>query len=405
MKRTRTVALLLVASAVGLAGCAGPPALRSAVLGYDQTVIALEQEILLMNVARLSQDRPPHFTVTSSIAATFNFETGGSIGGSVFEGAGTDVLSLSLESRAAENPTFSIIPISGQEFTQRILNPVTEDVFSFFAFQGVRVEILGRLMADGIEMLSLVIGADGRASDATTSRFLYNKVSEPAQFREFREIILHLGALQTAGQLQVTKLTYDQLILDRVRDRPSTGDITNALSNGLNWRENPDGTYSLLRRVRGRVLVSNYDPRNLSDAERERLDRIASRNPDNFVLVDVRADGPGGEIPIFGALKLRSLFAMLDFVGKGIELFPEFAVAPRPSSGVVEERRNPRQTLAIQVREESPDSSDGWIHYQGKYYAVGGSRWDQQAFMVLYELFQVTVTDVSRIGIPITIAK
>lgn len=128
--------MAIVVSLFGLGGCVGPPALRQSVLGYDETVGQLDQDILLLNVARLSDDRPPHFTVTSSIAATFNFETGGSIGGSVFEGSGTDLLSLSLESRASENPTFSILPMSGKEFTERVLQPFNENVFAFFGFQG-----------------------------------------------------------------------------------------------------------------------------------------------------------------------------------------------------------------------------------------------------------------------------
>ena len=43
--------------------------------------------------------------------------------------------------------------------------------------------------------------------------------------------------------------------------------------------------------------------------------------------------------------------------------------------------------------------------FQDRHYTIGDTRWDRAAFMILYELFQVTVTDVSRIGIPITIAK
>jgi hypothetical protein len=121
-----------------LTGCVGPPALRESVLGYDETVSALNQQVLLLNIARLSLDRPPHFTVTSSIAATFNFETNAGVIGTIFEGAGTDSLALTLNSSAAENPTFSIVPISGQEFTHRILKPVTEDILAFFMFQGVR---------------------------------------------------------------------------------------------------------------------------------------------------------------------------------------------------------------------------------------------------------------------------
>ena len=175
-------------------------------LGYDETVNALTQQILLLNVARLSQDRPPHFTVTSSIAATFNFETSAGLSGSVFEGAGTDVLTLSLNSRAAENPTFSIVPVTGQEFTQRILTPVNEDVLAFFMFQGVRFEQLSRLMGDGVEMLEL----DGRSQ-----QFLYNRVTAPDDFAGVPPtLILHLAALQQTGRLQLSELTYTQPILD-----------------------------------------------------------------------------------------------------------------------------------------------------------------------------------------------
>jgi hypothetical protein len=174
-----------------------------------------------------------------------------------------------------------------------------------------------------------------------------------------------------------------------------------AMGGGLAWRQNDDQTYTLTRPVRGRALISNYDPRNLSNSERQRLNEIASRNADNFVLVDVRPEHAGGDFSIFGALKLRSLFAMLDFVGKSIELFPEIAVEADPRSGGA--ARNPVRTLAINVSDRVPEDGDRHIKFQGRYYTVGDTRWDRAAFMVLYELFQVTVTDVSRVGIPITI--
>ncbi len=388
---------IALASVIGLAACVGPPALRESVLGYDETVSALTQQILLLNIARLSDDRPPHFTVTSSIAATFNFETSAGVSGSVFEGAGTDVLTLSLNSRAAENPTFSIVPVSGQEFTQRILTPAGEYVLAFFMFQGVRFEQLSRLMGDGIEFLD----ADGRSR-----QFVYNRATAPEDFAEFRRIVLHLSALQQTGRLQLGELAYSQPVLTQVKTQPSTSDIVTANSNSLAWTQNRDGTYTLSRAVRGRVLLSNYDPLTLDDSERRRLDAIAASRPDNFVLIDIRADRPGGDYPVFAALKLRSLFAMLDFVAKGIERFPEPPVAPdalTPQGDRI--IVNPPQTLAIRVVDEQPGRADGWIRYGGRYYTLGESRWDRAVFLVLYELFQVTMTDVSRVGIPITIAK
>ena len=390
----RRVLRTLAISLFVLTGCVGRPALRESVLGYDETVSALDQQILLLNIARLSLDRPPHFTVTSSIAATFNFETSAGISGTIFEPRGIDALTLSLNSRAAENPTFSIVPVAGKEFTQRILTPVTEDVLAFFMFQGVRIELLARLMGDAIEIL---------ASDGRTDRLYFNKVTSPDDYRTFRQMVLHLGSLQHGGRLFINELTFDQLVLDRVRQQPSTGDIVSALGGGLAWKQNDDGTFTLSRAMRGRVLISNYDPRILSAAERERLNDIASKRPDNFVLIDVRPEYPGGDFPIFGALQLRSLFTMLDFVGKSIKLFPEFAVDPDPRT--TGEVRNPVQTLDIQVSDSAPQAGDDSIRFQDQYYRIGDTRWDRLAFMVLYELFQVTVTDVSRIGIPITIAK
>lgn len=401
----------MVLSIIGLGGCVGPPALRSAVMNYDETVTQLDQQILLLNVARLSEYHPPHFTVTSSIAATFNFEAGGSIGGSLFAtgGSGTNVLTLGLESRAAENPTFSIVPISGREFTERVLQPLGENTFTFFAFQGVRIDLLGRLMADAIELLD---------DEGRTTAAYFNKVSEPEQLPEFRRMILHLAALQSSHRLFITRLTYDQVILAGVPNPPSTGDVVSGLEKGFTWTQNPDNTFRLTRRVVGRVLLSDYDPQTLNDVERQTLNKRASRLPDNYVFIDVRdgrigrreTDPPevGQPFPIQGALKLRSLFAVLDFVGKGIDKFSEPVVQPDPRSGRLpskDDDRNPQHTLAIDVSADRPADGRQWIEYNDQYFAVGDSKWDRQAFTILYELFQVTVTEVNGIGIPVTIAK
>jgi hypothetical protein len=71
----RSIHILLVAGTLILAGCLGPVALHEAVLGYDDTVQRLETEMLLLNIARLHNHLPDHFTVTSAIAATFDFRS------------------------------------------------------------------------------------------------------------------------------------------------------------------------------------------------------------------------------------------------------------------------------------------------------------------------------------------
>ena len=72
MTRRLAVAGLLLAAPV-CSGCLGPVSLHEAVLGYDHTVSRIEYEILLVNIGRLRHGLPVHFTVTSSIAATFDY--------------------------------------------------------------------------------------------------------------------------------------------------------------------------------------------------------------------------------------------------------------------------------------------------------------------------------------------
>ena len=81
----RIIALLLLVLTSAMAGCTGPELLHSSVLGYDETIITLEREMLLINIARRHRNVPIHFTVTSSIAATFNYRKRAGFMGTLFE--------------------------------------------------------------------------------------------------------------------------------------------------------------------------------------------------------------------------------------------------------------------------------------------------------------------------------
>ncbi len=148
--------------------------------------------------------------------------------------------------------------------------------------------------------------------------------------------------------------------------------------------------------------MTNYDPRTLSNTERAALNARAAASPKNFLLVDVRPGLPGGEYPLFGGIKLRSLNAVLSFLAEGISDKPEFDVAPDPRTGPIE--RNPRRALAVEVTDTIPDTMLR-AEFLGRYYFVPDTSWDRSAFVILNKLFQMTVTDVSAVGVPITIAK
>jgi len=61
--------------------------------------------------------------------------------------------------------------------------------------------------------------------------------------------------------------------------------------------------------------------------------------------------------------------------------------------------------LAIDVNESAPPTDSPFVLYRGRYYTVADTPWDRRAFTVLHNLFQMTVTDVAQVGLPITISK
>ncbi len=126
--------------------------MHRAVLEYDRTVSYVEADLLLLNIARARHHRPVHFTAVSSVAATFDFRTNVGIRGGIGPAGDATERALNLEYSAsvAENPTITIIPIAGEEFTKRILRPLDESHVDFLVRQGFDIGMVLRLMARGI---------------------------------------------------------------------------------------------------------------------------------------------------------------------------------------------------------------------------------------------------------------
>lgn len=386
---------VIAGAALALSGCVGPSVLRKQVLSYDEVAKDLDEQLLLLNIARVDRGEPIHFTTTSSIAATFNWTTTVGAGGRLNRGSSSaDFLDLNIGASASENPTFSIIPVSGEQFTKRVVTPFGENSFEFLVFQGGRIDQVMRLMASGIE----VQGADGRFV-----RFIENDPRRPQEYEEFRRIGMHLQWLNDDRRLFVRTLVFEEMLIADFKSVPRAEDINNGFDKGLRWRQKPDGNCELTRLKAGRVLVSNYDPMALTDQKRFELNEKIQRNPKDFVYVDIGPDGHGGEMPLKGAIKLRSLWQILSFVARGIHASPEFEVMPDSRSGSAQV--SPRSTLLVKVTDTEPGNGSPSIYYDGRYYMINDTRWDRASFQMLNVLFQTTVGQIDNVGIPITISK
>jgi hypothetical protein len=388
MRVARICALVL-----GVSGCAGPLVLEQQVLGYDNVAKSLDEKLLLLNIARVDNREAVHFTTTSSIAATFNWTTS-LASGQLNTSPNTNFLNLAVGASASENPTFSIIPIAGQEFTERLATPFDAKVFEFLVFQGGRISQIMRTMTGGIEVQSRT---------GSFVRFIENDPQRPAEYAEFRRIADHLEWLNDHRKLFVRSLVFRQTLVADFKGQPSAGDINSGLDRGLQWRQKADGRYELTRLGAGRTVVTNFDPMALSDQQRFEFNERIDRNPRGFVYLEIRPDGPGGDLPVQGAIKTRSMLQILAFLAKGIRTAPEFDVAPDPRTGEV--AKSPAATMKVNVTDAAPDASVPSVAFRGRYYSVNDTGWDRTSFFLLNVLFQSAVGKVQNVGIPVTISK
>lgn len=377
-----------------IAGCAGPPVLERQVLGYDDVTSRLDQKLLLVNIARADNGKPVHFTTTSTIAATFNWTSTLGAGAEWHRNTPDNFLGLNIGTGVSENPTFSIHPLSGKAFTERVLTPFKDKSFEFLVFQGGAIDRVMRLLASGIEV---------QKADGSFVRFIANDPALPQEYTEFRRIATHLRWLNDSRKLFVRALVFEEPLAPDLKARPSAADIINADKEGLQWRRNADGSFRLVRLQAGRVVVMNVDPMSLDNQARYELNERIKRNPGGFVFLDVRPDGPGGNFPIRGAIKLRSMLQMLAFVASGARAVPEFDVAPDPRTGAVSE--NPRSALHIDISEVPPATTIASVEFEGRAYSVGNTTWDRANFATLGDLFQTAVGDIKGVDLPITISK
>ena len=96
----------------------------------------------------------------------------------------------------SENPTISIVPVEGEEFTKRLLTP----------FQQVKLTLLLRQRYD-IDLLLRLMAQEVRIQDPAQQIAYRNLPSDPQGYEMFRRVVLHLSAIQDQNQLHAEPLT------------------------------------------------------------------------------------------------------------------------------------------------------------------------------------------------------
>lgn len=389
--------LLCLVSLLTLSACVSPIALNRAVGAYDEAITSAASKQLLKNIARAHHHQPVHFTGVSNVAATFDFRFNAGATPALGGLAGAVLMPI-FGGSVSENPTISIVPIEGEEFTKRLLTPFQQNKFTLLLRQRFDVDHLLRLMAQEVRL---------RHSDQHT--VYRNSPSDRPGYRMFRRVALHLSAIQDENQLYA-----EPLILERTWIIPA-GSVTaegfQALEKEFYMLYNrQDNTYTLRKHITGPILITNYDPDTLSAAERAQLSEGAENWSTNDVAFDIRANHIGGEWPIKGTFRLRSFHSILYFLGQSLGEDPEYDVEKDPRTPPLANDENPIATIEFILSNSAPPETDLSIYSHNQYYTVNTfgplANWNQDGFQMLYLLFQMTISDIPRVGVPsITIAK
>ena len=387
----------VVLGALALPGCFSAVSLNKVVAAYDEAVTDALSKQLLINIARAQHRQPVHFTGVSNVAATFNFSVTGGITPALTGSTGTTLLPLAT-STVAENPTISIVPIEGEEFTKRLLTPFEEGKLFLLLRQGVDVDLLLRLMA-----------AEFRIKEKDREVAYRNLPSDRKGYEMFRRVVLHLSAIQDRNHLYAEPMVYDRTWTVPVESIKSDG-FKNLEDEDVASYDQEKRAYILRKTVTGRMFITNYDPDTLPMEERAKLSQEAQEWPPNDLTLDIRPGYPGGEWPIRGDFRLRSFRAILAAVGLSLNEEAEYDVAPDPRTPSILNDENPVTTLEIVTSETPPLDADRSVLTHGKFYSVKNygprARWNRLAFQLMYLLYQMTVTEVPRTLSPfITIAK
>ena len=148
-------------AARAVAGChtAGPQAVRTARIDYDEAMTAAYNEQLLLNLVRLRYRDTPHFLEVSSLVT--EHVLGASASASALLGAGAADVGVSLGGTYEESPKVVYAPLAGEQFVTRMLTPIQVETLYLLMRSGWSVERVLRCCVREMSGLINAPSADG----------------------------------------------------------------------------------------------------------------------------------------------------------------------------------------------------------------------------------------------------
>ncbi len=155
-------------------------ALDHLAIAYNESSADVMSRQLLLNIARARFNQPIYFSGISNIAATLNFQVNAGATPPFTGNSGTTLMPI-FGGSASENPTISIVPMEGEQFTQRLLTPLSEDKLTLLLRQNIDVDLL--------RLVTLEFRTQGEEA------VFHNRPRNRRDYAAFRRIVLHLSSI------------------------------------------------------------------------------------------------------------------------------------------------------------------------------------------------------------------
>ena len=240
--------------------------LESSVGPYNAAVTRVSEEQLLLNVVRLRYNDNPTRLDVASIAAQYElnasaearpFFSAPNPAGSVFETFRDDLARS--DGGAANRPTISLTPLDDPETIRGLFTPATLDGIVFLAETSYPLSTVFQLFVESINGVPNAPSASGPPRGIVP------------EFREFKRAAEILQQLKDLGDLQfVREEKLSEYGSHLGESSVTAGALVEAAKSGFEYQQQPDKSWSLVKRERR--LMLQHPARGLAAPRVDRTD-------------------------------------------------------------------------------------------------------------------------------------
>ncbi len=341
-----------------LAGCSlqvGPRLVPAARADYGEAIVRSADEQLLLNLVRLRYRDNPLFLEIGSVVTHFSASAGATAGGNVgTERAVPGSLTLGGSLGYAEEPTVTYSPLQGEDFTVRLLSPLSSTNLVLLSQSGWSVERLLLCCVQRINGLRNAPSAAGPTPDRAPD------------YADFQRLAHLMRQLQIAGLVEAEPGEDGKGVLLQIGKADAVSDAS--AGSGGPPGAGPHGEE--IREVR----------------------RLLGLPPDveTFRIVGARAQRKPDEISLTG----RSVLSVLFFLSQAVEVPAADEVAGRVTvtRGAAGERFDwvaaTGSLLRVRTAAEAPADAAVRVRYRGAWFYVADSDLNSKTtFSLLSYLF------------------